>query len=142
MIKILSKRKFEENMNVFNITDDNVENIKNTCFISINDSGEKSYFLKEHKNVLILHFDDIEHEKEGYKCFDIYDAERIIEFAEENINKNFIIHCTAGISRSGAVGTFLFNNYCKYSILKFNDDNKYISPNNLVLNILNNEYGE
>lgn len=46
-----------------------------------------------------------------------------------------IIHCDAGISRSGAVGFFAAK-YLGYNLDKFAKDNPHIHPNQLVLEIL------
>lgn len=46
----------------------------------------------------------------------------------------FIIHCTAGISRSGAVATFIRDKFIEeIDKEKFNSENKYIYPNLYIL---------
>jgi predicted protein tyrosine phosphatase len=78
--------------------------------------GDKHYFNENHSNVLNLDFDDVEKDvtlKDGstYKSFSPQDAAKVIEFIEKNENKDFIIHCHAGISRSGAIAQFMRDYY-------------------------------
>lgn len=82
--------------------------------ISINDTGCYTiiYPNPHIKEVLTLQFDDIsekEHEVEGLKLMNEYQANRIWCFINKHRNKvkNIIVHCTAGISRSGAIGCVL-----------------------------------
>lgn len=73
------------------------------------------------------------------KLFGENDARLIIDFID-SINKldipELIIHCAAGISRSGAVGLWA----CRYLELdekQFRENNKRILPNTHVLDVLN-----
>ncbi len=57
------------------------------------------------KNILVLSFDDVE-----YSCRNAItanDADQILRFALTDDCRPLLIHCTAGESRSGAVGLFL-----------------------------------
>lgn len=62
-------------------------------------------------------------------------ANEIIQFIEETKDIPLVIHCTAGVSRSGAVGAYA-------SIIRDEEDvfwgeyEKYIHPNNHVLSLL------
>lgn len=60
---------------------------------------------------------------------------KIVMFVNKHKGKScFIIHCSAGISRSGAVATFIkdkFND--EININFFNNENKYIQPNLYIL---------
>jgi predicted protein tyrosine phosphatase len=47
----------------------------------------------------------------------------------------FVLHCDAGVSRSGAVGTFI-QRYLEIEEEGFKKLNPYIHPNHFVLNIL------
>lgn len=76
---------------------------------------------KYHNQALILHFDDAcpsEIKASGieWKLFSEEQAKLIKAFAEQAFkdNKRLIIHCTAGISRSGAVGSALNDYFNKY----------------------------
>lgn len=104
-----------------------------------------------HNQALILHFDDAcpsEVKASGikWKLFSEDQAKSIKVFAQQAFNdkKRLIIHCTAGISRSGAVGSTL-NDYFN----KFLEDNesdfewfwtcgceRQISPNPYVAKVL------
>lgn len=130
-INVLSKVKFIELLSSQNINDSNVENY-NQFYISINNSDAHPYFKEDHSNVLNLFFDDVtqdykqyeKSEQEGYnfknftakrdlKAISDRDAISILEFLEKNMDcPSLIVHCSAGISRSGAVGLFI-NDFMK-----------------------------
>jgi len=95
------------------------------------------------------YFDDIDNEifdlsgKRQYKLFDKNDAIQIINFVNKIQQKDIpmlIIHCHAGISRSGAVGLFV-TRYLGLDEIEFRQNNPRIMPNFHVLNILNVESG-
>ncbi len=70
-------------------------------------------------------------------------AEKIIKFLDKinKIDKDIVlvVHCDAGISRSGAVGTFAVN-YLNLDKIKFQKHYlNRIYPNKYVLDILNKE---
>ncbi len=151
-IFILNKKSFDDLMIRKGITNDNVEEYKNTFFISINDTcgtDEKPYFENK-ENVKTLFFDDVEKDlevpvigsNEKYvivKTFTEEQAKDLLKFIDKHKNKkNCFIHCTAGISRSGAVGTFI-NEYIKGDKDEFKRTNPYIYPNEHVLRLLNQE---
>ena len=121
------------------------------------------WFRYQHKNVLNLTFDDItapekwqmmtlftrqstdgsEPDENGisgseYVLFDEEMAHRLVEFVEDNRKaKVWIVHCSAGVSRSGAVARWLKD--ClkfKYGIEANNVDGRYAVPNAYVLRIL------
>lgn len=121
------------------------------------------WFRHQHKNVLNLTFDDItapekwqkmtqfakqsaggsdsgKNEVPGSDCvlFDEEMASRLVQFVEENrAAKVWIVHCSAGISRSGAVSRWLKD--ClkfKYGIEANNVDGRYAVPNAYVLQVL------
>lgn len=146
-VKVLSKPEFNDYFANRKINDTNVEELKDLALISINDTHGQwsvSWFDNDHSNVLRLWFDDVEHNfqlsptnKESCRAFTEKQAHQVIKFAKDNRNKNFIVHCSAGISRSGAVGTFL-NGYCQGDWEAFKKMNPYISPNARVNRMLNN----
>lgn len=143
MILILSKDYFNYILSSKNINDDNVIEKIDLAFISINDSTSKySYFKKDHKNVITLKFDDLIEPLFDYVLFNKDHAKILLEFIERNKDKKFIIHCEAGISRSGAIGQFINDTYKKMDESKFKELNKHISPNQLVYNTLKNMYNE
>ena len=57
------------------------------------------------ENLLILYFDDVD---EGFSnAMTPEQARAIVDFVRHEDNRPIIVHCTAGISRSGAVGEVL-----------------------------------
>lgn len=141
---ITSKTAFDELMEQRGITNENVESYTKTFFISINDcfgTDEIPYFSNK-KNVMVLFFDDVEKdiiESNGScvaRAFTSEQAEQLLRFIKNNSDKeSCIIHCAAGISRSGAVGTFV-NDYFHGDFHKFQKQNPHILPNGLVLRLL------
>lgn len=106
--------------------------------ISINDVANNpepppfSDYLLSSPNLLILFFDDLE--TPGKTAFTMSMASRIADFATKNTELPLHIHCTAGISRSGAVGLALAEHFgCRE---KFSLENPDIQPNSLVLRIM------
>ncbi len=82
-----------------------------------------------------------------FKLFSKKDAIDITDFLNKNLKSNIeriIIHCTAGISRSGAVGTvlndyynrFLENNKEDWYWFQYKGHEKTLVPNPLVSSIL------
>lgn len=121
-IQIMSKQE---------ITLYSTRNLNIKCIvISINDSGNNTVIYKNPYiiDVLTLHFDDItEEQKMKYKLNsklvtreDIKQIKEFVDKYKDNIN-TIIVHCTAGISRSGAVGCVL----ARY----LNDDDMYLFEN-------------
>jgi len=144
---VLSKMEFNILMVNNNITDDNVEKRDSVMFISINDSNAHSHFDKNHDNVIALYFDDIDKEGEvspinkgECKVFDDEMAENLYQFIKRNKDKETcVVHCEAGISRSGSVGLFV-NDYTQSDSERFKRDNPYISPNQRVFRMLKNQW--
>lgn len=117
------------------------------------------WFRHQHKNVLNLTFDDVtapeksqmmsqsvvgcNHAENGisggdYVLFDKEMARRLVQFVEENWTANtWIVHCSAGVSRSGAISRWL-KDYLKFKhgIEANNVDGKFAVPNTYVLRVL------
>jgi predicted protein tyrosine phosphatase len=81
--------------------------------------------------------------KDGMRLFDESDAHKILDFVkivnDEPIGR-LVVHCDAGISRSGGVGIFL----CRYLGLdekEFRKINRNILPNNYIYDMLSNISG-
>lgn len=148
-IFIQSKPEFNDLMDTNNLSDDNIEERSDVAFISINDtrgSWSQSWFKHDHPNVIRLWFDDVENDtdkfsptnKDGVKAFSVNDAKKLKKFIIDNKNKkSFIVHCSAGISRSGAVGQFICD-YFGCNREEFLRDNPYIHPNGRITRMLNN----
>jgi predicted protein tyrosine phosphatase len=151
---ITSKTAFDNLMKRKRITNENVESYKKTFFISINDScgtDEIPYFENK-ENVKVLFFDDVEKDLEvpiigtnkvlTAKAFTSVQARELLEFIERHKDKeSCIVHCAAGISRSGAVGTFV-NNFYGGDWFELKKQNPYIHPNGLVLRLLKDALAE
>ncbi len=142
-ILVTSKRGFDSLMKTHNITDENVESRSDTFFISINStlpvpqSGEEDeppYFSQNYANVLVQRFDDLEEDiyRDGKlyaKAFTSEQATEMVKFILKNQHrKKCVVHCAAGVSRSGAVGTFI-NDYYGESLEVFKKINPHIHPN-------------
>lgn len=141
---IIGKETFDGLMKKRGITNDNVESQSKTFFISINDTrgtDEVPYFENK-SNVKVIYFDDIDQDIDDpkwglIKAFSIEQAKELVDFIDKQKDKeSCIVHCAAGISRSGAVGTFV-NDYFREDWEEFKRQNPYISPNGLVLSLLN-----
>ena len=103
-------------------------------------------FLK-HPNLLTLTFDDICNEPETSEdlgnavLFNEAMAREIMRFVDDG-KLPLLVHCTAGISRSGAVGEVLnwyFNRYLERNAADYEDftqNNRQIQPNTLVRRIM------
>jgi predicted protein tyrosine phosphatase len=133
----ISKRIFESNFD-----NDKIEKQKGyTLFISILDMDNEEKKYKDLPNFLQVKMWDIEedlHDKNGLKYLKPSDTElqKIVDFVNNNQNyKRCIVHCSAGISRSGAVVTWLKAKF-KIDNQSFLDTNKFIQPNLYILNRL------
>jgi len=148
-ILVLGKTEFDNLMKYSFTNDSNVEE-KDIMFISIcspKDDNQpyistlckSSYFEKEHPNVKIMYFGD--YSNSGEHSFTEEQAKELYEFIEANKDKSMaIIHCGAGISRSGAIGTYVFDYYGKTTYEKFKRANSKILPNHYVYRLLKEQY--
>lgn len=148
-VYIWSKPEFNSSLGRLNINDVNVEELPKVCFISINDTQgqwNQPWFDQDHSNVLRLWFDDVENDDDlwsptnniSIRAFSSEQAQSIIDFLEKNKDKEtFIVHCTAGISRSGAVGQFIAD-YFHCDKEEFKRINPHICPNGRISRMLNN----
>ena len=115
------------------LDDSNVEEDRNSAFISIigtpaclteylDEPYTKHWLSENHENVLNLDFDDISQDEYEWKGNTFYgmsmqQASDTVDFVERMIadgNRDFYIHCRAGISRSAAVGAWLRDFYPDY----------------------------
>ena len=112
------------------------ERLLNECrIISINDVSFHSEpppfsrrFLR-HPNLLVLFFDDVE--VEGPTAFTDEMATQIVRFVQVADERPLLIHCTAGISRSGAVGLAVAEQ--RGCVEEYRRENPDIMPNRLML---------
>lgn len=128
-----------------NITDETVESWNNQAFIEIHSESDKDKFTfkRSHSNVLHLVFDDVmedqpyedlEGNKLGPNFVTISDeqAKQLADFITLHKERNFLIHCHAGISRSGATAQAI----CELKDIPletFRVMNPYAHPNGTVL---------
>lgn len=132
---------------------DKEKEIFDTCnIISINTEGiEEVPFSKEfqgRKNVLILYFDDII-QTDPQNCGRIFSADNAkaisVFLKRADLNIPLVVHCTAGISRSGAVGQVLndfFNNFYEKNpndYEAFTKTHGHLIPNFRVRSVLMSE---
>lgn len=148
-ILILGRKVFKDYMNTKGITPENVESLKDVFMISVQDDTDDKYvpvFSENKKNVLVQSFSDVEEDTPVTiigtnteiiaKAFSPEQAKEMYNFIMANKEKKFcIIHCTAGISRSGAVGTFVSEVVGK-NYLDLKKENPAIQPNMHVLKLL------
>ena len=95
------------------------------------------------ENLLVLYFDDVE---EGPNAMTAEHAKRIADFAlHPGDDRPIIVHCSAGISRSGAVGS-VFNWYFNRCLADNEADYRafglrhpYLAPNAQVQKLLLDE---
>jgi|LakMenE01Jun11ns_1017448.scaffolds.fasta_scaffold8944012_1 predicted protein tyrosine phosphatase len=149
--RVLSKLKFDEILPRMGITNDTVGNF-DAAFISISnpDSAHTAYFDGNRKNVLNLVFDDATDEENQrlstlglteLQLFTRKQAQEIIDFMEVNRDRETVyVHCSAGRSRSGAVGTFINDVWGRQTFQEFINSNPTVSPNYYVLALLRRVY--
>ena len=148
-IKVLPRAFFEKVKG----TPTEVELLAKSKIISINSSWGfddappfSDSFLK-HPHLLTLTFDDICNEPETPEdlgnsvLFNEDMAHAIMRFVDDG-KLPLLVHCTAGISRSGAVGEVLnwyFNRYLENNTADdedFEQNNRQIMPNTIVRRIM------
>lgn len=144
--------KFDEILGRIGINNENVGELKNQAFISIlnSDAENSSYFDHDRENVIRLVFDDSTDQemerraKQGLPDLTLFtreQAKQIIDFSDKNRNVDTMwVHCSAGRSRSGAVGTFINDIFGKETFPEFLQSNPTVSPNYFVLALLRRVY--
>ena len=107
------------------------------------------HFKEDHKNVLRLIFDDVDKdmevvylgEREPRNLYTMSEEQgkKLFEFIKVNNNAiNFVVHCAAGVSRSGAVAKFIMEYTGGEEDRDFYVLNPNTRPNGTVLRILRN----
>ena len=157
----MSAADFKHTMKNNDLYDCNIEQRTDVAVISIANSSEDSdpddifangpssrWFQQRHRNVLNLMFDDISASGaeslagssagDGYVLFDESMAREIAAFVDANKDVAvWIVHCSAGVSRSGAVSRWLKDRLeFKYGIEANNVDGRHAVPNAHVLEVL------
>lgn len=138
-IIVLSKEEFKNILAMNGVNNDTVHTVfKDSFFISINNTDTTDVYLNETENVKVLHFDDCYYDEFANKVMTDEQADELLNFIDAQIagnKKTCVVHCEAGISRSGAVGTFI----CDYTESDWNEfihTNPQIHPNIVILNKL------
>jgi predicted protein tyrosine phosphatase len=138
-IRAIPKRVFEEHF-----TNKEFKYYDYACFISILDCDNNTeLYDKSIDNFLQVKMWDIEKDAQDtdgtiYEKPSDIELKKIVDFVNKHKDKNvFVIHCTAGISRSGAVAYFIKEKFKEeINPYNFHDDNKHIMPNLYILNRL------
>ena len=123
--------------NINHYTAEDIEKLPdNTVLISINEEDEPLWNLKIDRNsnqLLTVKFSDITAQQTihglTYSPISQETALKILNFINIHKDKNILINCAAGISRSGAVALYLhlFHGYeLKPNFWKLSRPNKYV----------------
>lgn len=151
LIYIFSHSDFDKYCENQEWYDSNVESLNDCAFISIIGTkacrkeylhDEQGHWFKEpHPNVLNLEFDDLEKDYiwhgHTFEAMKEEDAIKCVEFIENNIGKDFCIHCKAGQSRSQAFFRFMVDFYNDvYTEDCGRKENPCVSPNMHVIRLL------
>lgn len=156
-ILALSKKYFDDFLFYKGINSDNIYQQDKVLFISINNTeftaGENDTpYLKNAINVKIIYFDDVEKDIDvanldgsgttiKAKAFTAEQAKELYSFIKNNIEgkETVLIHCTAGVSRSGAVASFI-HDFVGGNWDEFKRNNRYIVPNAHIYRLLHDEW--
>ena len=157
-ILALSKQIFDRLMIEKRVTPANVEQQDRILFISINEQEDNltpdyhPYFPEDKANVKVMYFSDVERDMEVTKLDNSGDkimvyamtkeqAADLYHFIKHNIKgkEAVLIHCTAGVSRSGAIASFI-QDFVSGSWQLFKQDNPQIQPNAHVYRLLHDEW--
>lgn len=150
MIHVYSRQLFDKIVFNRNYTDDNIssEDMFFICIMNTNGFNSQPHFKQNHVNVLNLWFDDCDVDKSGVllngetyteRAMTPEQAKQIYDFllVQKQANRTMgIVHCAAGIARSGAVGTFAAD-FLDFNRKEFITINNAIRPNGHILQLLN-----
>lgn len=77
---------------------------------------------------------------EGQKPFTPEQAKQVLDFVEALPDGTTLyVHCQAGISRSGAIGSFVSANYTEQNQVAWRQRHSWINPNSHVTSLLTRE---
>ena len=127
-LNVYSKKEFDSIMSQYKDLPDNI------AVISIcNTENDEHFFKYDSSNILNVEFDDVSEEEQG--CISVCTAEKIVNFIDDNIGKDFYIHCSAGVSRSQGIARYILDMYTEFDY-KTRKDNPCITPNITVTAML------
>ena len=138
-IQAISKASFDNNF-----TSEIMSSYNYACFISILDiDNNEEKFDKTIDNFLQVKMWDIEENEVGnglvfYEKPSESELQKIVNFVNKHKDKTvFIVHCSAGISRSGAVVRYISEKfYDEVDFDFYKKNNKQIQPNLYILKTL------
>lgn len=153
-ITVFSHKNFDRYCMDMLLTDEVVEMCNDKAFISIIgteecqkyylEEEEKHFFKENHPNVINLEFDDldkdIEYKGHTFKAMSQEQADKLYQFIEYNKDKDFYIHCRAGVSRSCAVGRYIHDVYGGFKDIIYLNNNIAPSYNVHVHALLKRAY--
>jgi hypothetical protein len=94
-------------------------------------------------HLISLHISDVSHANNcttGCVLMDKHHAAVIVDFIRELDDRPLVVHCAAGVSRSGAIAEFA-RRYRSYDLTTFAKLNPNIKPNPHILHMLLTESG-
>lgn len=89
------------------------------------DENTRNQRLHEYADYMKLNIGDVEKQKENQRLCTIKDINNVIDFAKEYPNKDVIVHCNAGISRTGAIVYLLHK-------LGYQNNQEWVVKNNYI----------
>lgn len=137
MISVLSlKRILDIKLKGLHLHNDELYFFKDLYVISIVDFDRPKLF-PDSNEILNLSFDDTGYNEYG-RLFNYTHAKLICDFLEKtDKSKHLIVHCTMGVSRSGAVAEFAVDHfYPNIEYSTFIEKNNFIIPNVYIKNQL------
>lgn len=72
------------------------------ALLSLNDADVRSPVWAKGQHALTLHVDDITFPRAGFSAVMPYHLQRIVDWARGNAERDWLIHCAQGVSRSPA----------------------------------------
>lgn len=123
---------------------------KDVFYLSINnpDDKDKTPIREDSDTFKSMWFYDIDEDIYDevkdftYKTISDEQVDELYDFIMKNKDKkNFVVHCTAGVSRSGAVGEFV-NDLFGIPYAEFKKQNPNIIPNTYIKKKLNEKWNQ
>lgn len=117
---------------------------KNVFYLSINnpDDKDKTPIRPDSENYKSMWFYDLHETVGDHEVISEDQLDEMYDFIMANSDKDyFVVHCTAGVSRSGAVGEFV-NDIFGIPYSEFKRLNPQIVPNVVIKQGLNKRYNE